>query len=137
MSISKSTNFLQLQQNTILILLINKSTMYENTNQLVLITNLPLIPIRILYLPVPRIPAHGCQIALSTPMQNLGSFIHIGPNLRQIAGMPGPNLIVHFDTVYLLKGINNIKHAVRTTSPYIEDLYLPPLNAYLFPYIFS
>ena len=70
-------------------------------------------------------------------MQNLGSFVHVGPNLRQIASTPRANLMIHLDTIYLLKGIDNIKHAVRSTGPYIEDLYFPPLNAYLFPYIFS
>ena len=137
MSISKSTNLLPLQQNTILILLINKSIMYENTNQSVSRTSLPLIPLRIPNLPVPGIPAHGCQIPLSAPMQNLGSFVNIGPNLRQITSTPRANLIVHLDAVYLFKGIDNIQHAVRSTSPYIKDLYFAPLNVYLSPYIFS
>lgn len=137
MSISKSTNFSLLQQNTILILLIKKTIMYENTNQSVSKTNLPLIPLRIPNLPIPSVPAHGCQTALSAPMQNLGSFVHIGPNLRQVTGTPRANLIIHLDTVHLLKGIDNIKHAVRSTGPYIEGLYFLPLNVYLFPYIFS
>lgn len=134
MSISKSTNLLPLQQNTILILLINKSIMYENTNQSVSRTSLPL---RIPNLPSPGIPAHGCQITLSAPMQNLGCFAHICPNLWQITSTPRANLIVHLDAVYLFKGIDNIQHAVRSTTPYIEDLYFAPLNVYLFPYIFS
>ena len=80
------------------------------------------ISVGIVFLPVPRIPAHILERFLGLPTKHIQSLVRIGVKLCEISGSAVAVNMVDLDVVHTLKGLDDLGHAVRNASPEVEYL---------------